>query len=64
MADMNRSMEELAGLVMPHAPVNGLNPTAMASLAVFRESAPHCLRPQMYDPCIIFIAQGRSRSMS
>jgi len=38
-----------------------LHRTAIPDLATFRESAPHSLKPQRYDPCIIFIAQGRKQ---
>lgn len=58
MGDMTLRMEELAELVAAHAPGNGLHQTAIPNLATFRETAPHTLKPQLYDPCIIFIAQG------
>ncbi len=61
MGDTTHSMEELADLVATHAPGNGLHMTAVPNLATFRESAPHTLKPQLYEQCIIFIAQGKKQ---
>ncbi len=61
MDDMTRSMEELTELIAAHAPSDGLHRTCIPNLATFRESEPHTLKPQLYDPCIIFLAQGRKQ---
>ena len=61
MREMTPGMEELADLVAARTPGTGLHTTAISNLVTFRESAPHTLKPQLYEPCIVFIAQGKKQ---
>jgi len=54
-------MEALADLVEAHAPSDGLHRTCIPNLVTFRESAPHTLKPQLYEPCIVFVARGKKQ---
>ncbi len=61
MKDITPRMEQLADLIAPHAPSDGLHHTCIPNLVTFRESAPHTLKPQLYEPCIVFIARGKKQ---
>ncbi len=61
MAKTEQGMAEFAALVAGYAQTDGLCRTAISNLALFRESTPHRPRPLVYDPLIIFAAQGRKR---
>ena len=61
MEDITPRMEALADLVAPHAPSDGLHYTCIPNLVTFRESAPHNLKPQLYEPCIVFVARGKKQ---
>lgn len=55
------TLQEFTRLVFKYAPDDGMHPTTIEKLGVFRESEPHSLKPRLYDPFIIFLAQGRKR---
>lgn len=61
MRDIKPGMEALARLVEAHAPSDGLHLTCIPNLMTFRESAPHTLKPQLYEPCIVFVARGKKQ---
>lgn len=55
------SLKLFAALVEKHALDDGLHQSAIADLSLYRDSKPHNPEPRVYDPMIIFAAQGRKR---
>ena len=58
MHEIETKMDELIGLIDKHAPEDGLFDTAVDGLFTFRGSAPHAKTRIVYEPGIVFAAQG------
>ena len=55
-------IHELIRLVSAKAPREGMNRTAIPQMTLYRESKPHAPKPRLYEPNLIFVAQGRKQS--
>ncbi len=51
----------LAALLRPHASTEGLVPSPVPGVAVFRADAPTECQPCIYDPCVVIVIQGSKR---
>jgi AraC-like DNA-binding protein len=54
-------LSALSELVKKNAPEVGMNTTVLPNVELYRESEPHELKPLLYEPYFIFIAQGRKQ---
>ena len=52
-------LAELASLIDRHAPEEGLNGTLLENVITYRASHAHGMRPEVYQPAIFILAQGR-----
>ena len=57
------AMEELIERIDAKTASEGMQATPIPGVVLFRESEPHALKPLLYDPFFIFIAQGRKQSI-
>ena len=57
--DRRRQLTELADLIEVRCPGDGRWETEIDGVEVFRASSPSPIRCQIYDPCVIIVAQGR-----
>jgi hypothetical protein len=53
--------QRLAGLLEALTPPDGIHPTAIAGVDLWRASAPVARHPVVYQPKIVFVAQGCKR---
>ncbi len=51
----------LAALLRPHATVEGLVPSPVPGVTVFRSDQPTECGPCIYDPCVVIVIQGSKR---
>jgi AraC-like DNA-binding protein len=54
--------ERLVSLLRTLAVVEGVQPTAIPAVSLVRDSRPSQRRPVIYEPMILFVAQGRKRA--
>ena len=55
-------MRRLVGPCLAHAPAEGVNPTAVPGLWVYRQSAPSEPSNAVYEPGIFLVTQGRKQT--
>lgn len=63
---MERHTEVLAELIAritKKTPAEGPNATGIPGVELYRESHPHALKPLLYEPVFVFVAQGKKRSV-
>lgn len=56
-------MDTLIELLLEQLPEDGTKRNLVPSVAIIRWSKTHSLRPQLYEPCIIFMVQGKKRAV-
>jgi hypothetical protein len=59
MSDREDRLAEFAALLERHAGQDGVNLTGLEDVATFRASQPHSRKPEVYEPAILIMGQGR-----